>query len=84
VGIRASIPVIPVIAGDPSHLGISRFPFPVLPKFLGNTFCTKHFSPSLSTSEAGEDKIHLFGPDCVECKDEHNMENGGEKKPYVV
>jgi hypothetical protein len=65
-----------VLASRPSF---SRFPFPVLSSFPCNTFCTKHSSHSLSTSEAGEDKIHLSGPIVEHRKDEHNMENG--KKP---
>jgi hypothetical protein len=58
-------------------------PFPVS-RFVqisgANAFWTEHSSPSLSTSEAGEDKIHLSGPIVEHRKDEHNMENGKNAK----
>jgi hypothetical protein len=61
---------------------ISRFPFPVLSKFPDDTFCTKHSSPSLSTSEAGEDRIHLS--DHVSKATMSTFLEKREKKPYVV
>jgi hypothetical protein len=75
---RASLSVT---AGEPSHLGLSRFPFPVLSRFPGPTL----FVPNARHLPCRQVKLVRTGYTCLapivkHHKDEHNMENGKNAK----